>query len=114
MQNKPSSKAISVTSGFGENIYITTIVCEDGSIWEYQRGGGWDPEWICILEAPTQPKSDLPEVGSRWRRKDESKGKYPMTIANIRIYSEEFTGSHNLHEFLKEFEPIPTQSDKKE
>lgn len=45
---KPTGKAISVTSFKFNDYIVITIVFDDGSIWEYSRGGGDDPNWDCI------------------------------------------------------------------
>lgn len=58
MQNKPTSKAISVSTADRNDSFITTIVCEDGSIWNHFKDCG-DDCWNCILKATSQPKNDL-------------------------------------------------------
>ena len=121
MQNKPTSKAISVTSSGGEYIYTTTIACEDGSVWEYSRNGSGGEysdkgEWICILEAPTQPKSDLPEVGSRWRHTIDNREVIVKDIKPTVSYKFKCGTIHRIlvEQFLDSYEPIPTKSDNKE
>ena len=110
MQNKPSSKVIqSITN---KSTAVWTVLCEDGSIWSKTTGGDWE----CILEAPTQPKSDLPEVGSRWRAKNKKKYKVFIMATTRIIIQDEYTECYNYspEEFLEVYEPIPTQSDNKE
>jgi len=111
---KPTSKAISVSTGEQNDYFTTTIVCEDGSVWEHIKDGG-DSFWDCILEAPTQPKSDLPEVGSRWR--DKKDHNYQLTVQEGICFTDNTSNlGYNLRveDFLNDYEPIPTQSDNKE
>jgi hypothetical protein len=112
MQNKPSSKAISVATGEQNDYFTTTIACEDGSVWEHIYDGG-DSFWTCILEAPTQPKSDLPEVGSRWRGTYHEGEVEIEKVEDGRVHPKGYS-SINLKSFLNNYEPIPTQSDNKE
>ena len=111
MQNKPSSKVIQIVSLQGQ----LTALCEDGSIWEaYETSNGkvglQGCEWSCILEAPTQPKSDLPEVGSRWER--DGRICVVQEFAT-RVFFENGDWAM-LEPFHKLYKPIPTQSDNKE
>jgi len=114
MQNKPSSKVIqSITN---KSTAVWTVLCEDGSIWSKTTGG----DWVCILEAPTQPKSDLPEVGSRWRYKTENTIQLEILAILHRpvAFQVEFRNGEiaerDLEQLLELYEPIPTQSDNKE
>jgi hypothetical protein len=62
---KPTSKVVSVSTSQLQNYLITTVVCEDGSVW-YLDHGCISAGWICILEAPTQPKSEI-QLQSEWQ-----------------------------------------------
>jgi hypothetical protein len=118
MQNKPSSKVIQILTNITEEIsmvrpfcFTITALCEDGSIWQKYNVDSWH----CILEAPTQPKSDLPEVGSRWRNK-ECHSLELTVVEGVRfeLISSKLRNSMSAQDFLNIYEPIPTQSDNKE
>lgn len=47
---KPTSKVIQISSCMNDNQSLTTVLCEDGSIWECYVFG----KWLCILEAPKE------------------------------------------------------------
>ena len=111
--NKPSSKVIQISSAStasegASSYYILTALCEDGSVWESYQG-----KWICLLEAPAQPKSDLPEVGSRWNSVIYGPEIEIEKVEDGRVYPKGYS-SVALRSFLKCYEPIPTQSDNKE
>jgi len=117
MQNKPSSKIIQIqNTGTCQDQFIGIVLCEDQSIWEryfYQNTS--KIIWHCILEAPTQLKSDLPEVGSRWR--DKKDHNYQLTVQEGICFTDNTNNlGYNLRveDFLNDYEPIPTQSDNKE
>jgi hypothetical protein len=66
-------------------------------------------------EALTQPKSDLPEVGSRWR--DKKDHNYQLTVQEGICFTDNTSNlGYNLRveDFLNDYEPIPTQSNNKE
>ena len=125
--NKPSSKVIQISTipSLGEWEFVA--LCEDSSIWSYSTSmKDANERWQCILEAPAQPKSDLPEAGSKWIEK-----KYGCQIVVDKVvkrhfgaqveYSEILPSDYGflklelmIEEFLEQFEPIPTQSDNKE
>jgi len=66
-------------------------------------------------EAPTQPKSDLPKVGSRWR--DKKDHDYQLTVQEGICFTDNTSNlSYDLgvEDFLNDYEPIPTQSDNEE
>jgi ankyrin repeat protein len=44
----PTSKVIQITTTENLSNFITTALCEDGSVWRYA-----DEKWVCILEAPS-------------------------------------------------------------
>jgi len=117
MQNKPSSKIIQIqNTGTCQDQFIGIVLCEDQSIWEryfYQNTS--KIIWHCILEAPTQLKSDLPEVGSRWR--DKECHSLELTVVEgvrFELISSKLRNSMSAQDFLNIYEPIPTQSDNKE
>ena len=120
MQNKPTSKVIQILTNITEEIatvrpscFAITALCEDGSIWQKNNVDSW----TCILEAPIQPKNDLPSVGSKWKRKFNNNStitSFVITHGESVTFMDEDSGcsqNYDLEDFLKYYEPIPTKKE---
>lgn len=49
---RPTSKVIQISTSPFPNKIMLTVLCEDGSIWDYNREGF--KEWNCILNRAAQ------------------------------------------------------------
>lgn len=52
--SKPESKVIQISELYINNKPSLTVLCEDGSIWNYGCTSEGRFEWTCILEAPVK------------------------------------------------------------
>lgn len=112
----PQSKIIQIaaTPETSYNVASIVVLCEDGSLWER-----WIEEetseivWACILEAPVKTSSTLPEVGSKWRMKEDNKLQVEViSVGELISYSicrTNVSTTRILSDFLHSFEPMPQQ-----